>query len=79
MAESSSSTEHKTEWCGYCLEGVEKMVDGRRLPCGHEFCLPCLKADKGLKGGIVCVVCRYVDVVGVILSCGDIIKFFCLE
>ena len=37
MAENSGDTEAKTESCGYCLEGVEKIVDRRRLPCGHEF------------------------------------------
>mgnify|MGYP001792116310 CR=1 FL=1 len=53
----------KIESCAYCLEDVDKMVDRRRLPCGHEFFLPCLKADKALKGVIVCVTCRYVHLV----------------
>ena len=61
MAENLSNTGAKTESCGYCLEGVEKMVDRRRLPCGHEFCLSCLKAHKALKGELVCATCRYRD------------------
>ena len=61
MTEKSSNIAPKTKSCGYCLEGIEKMVDRRRLPCGHKFCLPCLKADKDLKGEIVCATCRYVD------------------
>ena len=80
MAESSSNTGHQTESCGYCLEGVDKMVDIRRLPCGHEFCLPCLKADKVIKGAIVCVACRYVDVLAAIRSCcgGGVINLYCI-
>ena len=63
MAENSSNTGPRTESHGYCLETVDKMIDRRRLPCGHEFCLPCLKADKALKGGLVCITCRCVDLV----------------
>ena len=58
MTEKSNNIRLKPESCGYCLEGAEKMVDRRRLPCGHEFCLPCLKADKALKGELVCATCR---------------------
>ena len=60
MAKNLTNTGPKTKSCGYCLEGVEKMIDRRRLPCGHEFCLPCMKADKALNGELVCVACRYV-------------------
>ena len=69
-----SNTSLKTESCGYCLEEVENTVDRRRLPCGHEFCLPCLKDDKTLKGRIVCVTCRYVDLITRILGYDGVIQ-----
>ena len=44
--------------CGYCLEPEERMINPKRLPCGHTFCLPCLKADLRTKGTITCPTCR---------------------
>ncbi|XP_067940914.1 uncharacterized protein [Watersipora subatra] len=31
--------------CGYCMLEFKNMVDPRRLPCGHIFCLGCLQGD----------------------------------
>ena len=60
MAEDLSNAKLTTESCGYCLEGVDKMVEKRKLPCGHEFCLPCLRSHRALMGEIECPTCRCV-------------------
>lgn len=57
MGLSAQTEDSDTVSCGYCLEYI---VHKRRLPCGHEFCLPCLKADRKINGKLVCVTCRLV-------------------
>lgn len=64
MASSSGAKGHDTTSCGYCLESEEKMVNKKTLPCGHLFCLPCLRADLDVKGKLICVTCRLIHCIG---------------
>lgn len=46
--------------CTICLEYGQKRLDPRMLPCGHAYCLNCLKEHKKVNKELKCPGCRQV-------------------
>ena len=58
MASDSKLGDAAIESCTNCSDPLGKMVERKKLPCGHKLCSPCLAAGKDSKGNTACVICR---------------------
>ena len=55
MAEGEVNRDYR---CGYCYEDISSMLDPKRLPCQHVFCLSCLQEDFRDHQTINCPICQ---------------------
>ncbi|KAF6021262.1 hypothetical protein EB796_020428 [Bugula neritina] len=54
----TEASDDEVKTCGYCMD---VFVDPKKLPCGHAFCLSCLKGDfmsRNTTDTHTCIKCR---------------------